>query len=47
MIYRDTWAQVDLDKFAHNIDVIKKHTGKEIFCVVKANAYGHGDIFIA
>lgn len=47
MIYRDTWAQIDLDKFAHNIDVMKKHTGKEIFCVVKANAYGHGDYYIA
>lgn len=47
MIYRDTWAQIDLDLFAHNINVIKKHTGKEIICVVKANAYGHGDIFIA
>ena len=47
MIYRDTWAQIDLDLFAHNINVIKKHTGKEIICVVKANAYGHGSVQVA
>lgn len=47
MFFRKTWAEIDLDKFAHNVDVIKKHTGKQIFCVVKANAYGHGDYYIA
>lgn len=47
MIYRDTWAQINLDHFAYNINTIKKHTNKEIFCVVKANAYGHGDYYIA
>lgn len=47
MFYRDTWAQIDLDRFTHNIDVMKKHTKKDIFCVVKANAYGHGDYQIA
>lgn len=47
MFYRNTWAEIDLDKFAHNINVIKEYTNKEIFCVVKANAYGHGDFHIA
>lgn len=47
MFYRDTWAQVNLDHFAHNIKVMSKHCEKEIFCVVKANAYGHGDFHIA
>ena len=47
MIYRDTWAQINLDHFAYNINTIKEHTKKEIFCVVKANAYGHGDYYIA
>lgn len=47
MFYRNTWAEIDLDKLAHNINVIKEHTKKEVFCVVKANAYGHGDFHIA
>lgn len=47
MIYRDTWAQIDLDRFAHNIRVLKEYVKKDIFCVVKANAYGHGDVYIA
>lgn len=47
MFYRNTWAEINLDRFADNIEVIKNHTKKEVFCVVKANAYGHGDYYIA
>ena len=47
MFFRKTWAEINLDQFAHNIEVIKKHTNKAVFCVVKANAYGHGDFYIA
>lgn len=47
MFYRNTWAEIDLDKFENNINVIRKHTNKDVFCVVKANAYGHGDFYIA
>ena len=42
--YRDTWAEIDLDAITHNVKQIKDlHPTKEIFAVVKANGYGHGD----
>ena len=42
--YRDTWAKIDLDAITHNVKQIKDlHPTKEIFAVVKANGYGHGD----
>ncbi len=42
--YRDTWAEIDLDAITHNVKEIKRlHPTKEIFAVVKANGYGHGD----
>ncbi len=47
MFFRKTWAEIDLDKFAENVQTLKQHTGKQVFCVVKANAYGHGDFYIA
>lgn len=47
--YRDTWAEVDLDNIAKNITAVKKQLPKEVefFAVVKANAYGHGDVQVA
>ena len=47
--YRDTWAEVDLDCIAENVSSVKKHLPEqvEIFAVVKANAYGHGDVQVA
>jgi alanine racemase len=41
-----TWAEVDLDAIAFNLNSFKHHVGKEteIFGVVKANAYGHGAV---
>lgn len=47
MVYRGTWAEIDLDNIAHNIKVIKELTNKNIFAVVKANGYGLGDDFIS
>ncbi len=43
------WAEIDLDAIAHNMRIIKNHTGKKtkIMAVVKADAYGHGVIPVA
>jgi len=47
--YRDTWAEIDLDGIAENVISVKKHLPQEvdIIAVVKANAYGHGDVQVA
>lgn len=46
--YRDTWAEIDLDAIVHNVKQIKAlHPTKEIFAVVKANGYGHGDVEVS
>ncbi|MFS0639088.1 alanine racemase [Mesobacillus foraminis] len=47
--YRDTWAEVNLDCIAANVRGVKKNLPEDvqIMAVVKANAYGHGDIQIA
>lgn len=39
-----TWAEIDLDKIAHNVQQVRRLVGKrtEIMAVVKADAYGHG-----
>ena len=48
VFYRDTWAEVDLDAIAYNVNQIKKlHPKKDIFAVVKANGYGHGDVEVS
>jgi alanine racemase len=47
--YRDSWIEVNLQHIIDNIEQLKQklpnHTG--IYAVVKANAYGHGDIMVA
>ncbi|HHX78132.1 MAG TPA: alanine racemase [Acholeplasmataceae bacterium] len=44
-IYRQTWAEVNLDNLVDNYQNIKLLMGnKTIIPVIKANAYGHGDI---
>ncbi|MGD6941087.1 alanine racemase [Cytobacillus gottheilii] len=47
--FRDTWAEINLDKITYNVEAMKKHVqkGTKIMAVVKANAYGHGDLAIA
>lgn len=44
--YRDTWVEVDLDAISENIRLTKEllPSKTEIIAVIKANAYGHGDI---
>ncbi|MBW9150865.1 alanine racemase [Clostridium estertheticum] len=45
---RPAWAEVDLDKLAHNMREIRRITkSKKIMAVVKADAYGHGAIDVA
>lgn len=47
--HRDTWAEVDLDAIFHNVASLRAFLRKEtaIMAVVKANAYGHGDVQVA
>jgi alanine racemase len=43
---RPTWVDVDLDAIAHNVGVFAAG-GAQVMAVVKANAYGHGDVAVA
>ncbi len=44
-----TWAEIDLNAYAHNIAELKKLAGTKtrLMAVVKANGYGHGALEIA
>src|SRR5437764_13593519 len=46
---RPTWADVDLDQFARNVDVIARSlpNGARLVAVLKADGYGHGAIELA
>jgi alanine racemase len=45
---RQSWAEVDLTAVAHNVDAFRSHLGDTELCaVVKADAYGHGDVPVA
>ena len=42
---RATRAVIDLNKLAHNIKLLsQKAEGREVMCIIKADAYGHGAI---
>lgn len=43
------WAEVDLTKIKHNVEEIQKMIPEKtkIMAIVKANAYGHGDVEVA
>jgi len=43
---RPTWVDVDLDAIAHNVRALT-FEGSETMAVVKADAYGHGDVAVA
>lgn len=46
--YWRTWAEIDLDVLKENMRIIKELAPeKEIIAIVKANAYGHGDVHCA
>ncbi len=44
--YRPTWLEVDLEAIRHNVRALKP-AGAQLMAVVKANAYGHGDVAVA
>ncbi|WII72894.1 alanine racemase [Bdellovibrio sp. 22V] len=48
-MFRRTFAEINLDHFAHNIRVLQKSFPQTPFLcpMVKANAYGHGDVELA
>ena len=46
--YRDTWVEIDLDALIHNYNQFNAlHLKQDMMAVIKANAYGHGDIQVA
>jgi len=49
LIERGTWAEVNLDAVAHNVQLAKKNllTTTKLCAVVKADAYGHGAVRVA
>ena len=46
---RRTWAEIDLDALAHNYRTIRERMGpkSKYLGVVKADAYGHGAVWVA
>ncbi len=46
---RRTWAEVNIDAIQHNFNSIKNavNNNAQIMCVIKADAYGHGAVFLA
>ncbi len=44
---RRTWAEIDLNAIKNNLNLIKEISDKDVFAVVKADAYGHGATKIA
>lgn len=42
MAHRNTFAKINLNFLQYNLDKIFSESNKGLFCVVKANAYGHG-----
>lgn len=47
-IFRKTYAEINLENLKHNLSLIQNHFSEDFLCpMVKANAYGHGDVKIA
>lgn len=44
--FRPTWAEVDLEAIRHNVRALKPEE-TALMAVVKADAYGHGDVAVA
>ncbi len=42
-----TWAEIDLKKIVDNCRRVKEICGKNVYAVVKADAYGHGAVRVA
>lgn len=47
MAYRESYLEIDLTNIAYNINSYHNKLNKDIFAVIKANAYGLGDVEIA
>lgn len=47
--YRDTWVEVNLDHIKENVEQMRSRLPDDVkmMAVVKANAYGHGDVHVA
>ncbi len=47
--YLKTWVEINSRALRHNLRVVQKHVGKDVFviCIVKSNAYGHGLLEVA
>ena len=45
--FRRTWAEVNLNALEHNLKTLFEYHQKELIAVIKANAYGHGDVMLA
>ena len=45
---RRTWAEVNIDALKHNFDAIRAAADRKarLICVIKADAYGHGAVFL-
>ncbi len=41
---RETWAEISIEALTNNYKQLRLSYNKEVFPVLKANAYGHGDI---
>lgn len=47
-MYRPTHVRIDISALRHNLDLLRKWNGNRFFCpMVKANAYGHGELLVA
>lgn len=46
-MYRNTWVEINLDAIYDNVKYTKELCGKKYIAVVKANAYGNGDLQVA
>lgn len=45
--YRQTAAFIDLDALAYNIKSLYNYHQNTLIAIIKANAYGHGDVMVA
>ena len=48
-LVRRSWVEIDLEKIRNNYRIYKEHVkgDKKVLAVVKADAYGHGDLEVA
>ena len=48
-MFKRSWVEIDLDTIVRNYEICKGllRPGQEVMAVVKADAYGHGDVQVA